>query len=104
MSKQDGYDPTCKSFPICSLEELKKLKLVTNQSKLQPKEQRCFTAVNAKFKDEISKNVPRTLVCHDMKGKSVLSNTYTFDLQNVFILSFHISIGGYLDDRCRKLQ
>lgn len=59
------------SVPIHSLEELKSWKIVTSRSKLEVGEQ-CFVAwESGVLKDCMHKNVPKTLICHDMKGKAI---------------------------------
>lgn len=58
--------------PISSLEELTAFKLVTQQARPKPVGKRCFSALDEKFKDVKLKHVPKTIVCHDMKGKFVL--------------------------------
>ncbi|XP_046438826.1 cytosolic endo-beta-N-acetylglucosaminidase 1-like isoform X2 [Daphnia pulex] len=57
------------SVPIHSLEELKSWKIPTSHAKLEFRE-KCFAACESGgiFQDCLVKNVPKTLVCHDMKG------------------------------------
>ena len=68
-------DQECKKYrtaPIRSLAELRSCKFLTNRSSLKPVGKRCFAASKpgGNFKDSLSKNVPKTLVCHDMMGET----------------------------------
>ena len=72
-------DQECKKYrtaPISSLEELRSSKFLTNRSILKPVGNRCFAASKpgGNFKDSLSKNVPKTLVCHDMMGELPISH------------------------------
>ncbi len=70
MSEQGCDSP--RTSPICSLEELRSWKCLTNRSSLKSVGKRCFAAseVGGNFSDCLAKNVPKTLVCHDMMGES----------------------------------
>lgn len=58
------------SVPIRSLQELKSWKPVVDRSRPQFGK-KCYAATGpgGPFSERLAKNVPKTLICHDMKGK-----------------------------------
>lgn len=71
MEKPEIFASAIKAVPIKSLEELKLWKPITNQTRLKTignKHFSIFNSVDGKFTEHCGKTLPKTLVCHDMKG------------------------------------
>lgn len=76
------------SVPIRSLEELKTWKPLTDRTRSQFVQQ-CFTATGpgGSFREQSTKNVPKTLICHDMKG-GYLEDSFIEGCSNAEAYSF----------------